>query len=91
MGAGSKFRRMRQMFDLSQTQMGQILGVSYVTISKWERVEPGMNSQQMKQIISIGLNPLYLYTDKAEVLMPGIKESQVRKNLKKKLKEGSNS
>lgn len=88
--AGDKFRQMRRILDLSQPQMAEMMGVTTLTIHKWEKKEPKFSSDQIDTMLAIGLNPMYCYTD-VSMYWLGFKEAEVRKYIKKRFKEQSNS
>lgn len=48
--SGSEIRSIRERLGMSQLQFGQLLGVHWVTVSRWERGELKPNAYQTEMI-----------------------------------------
>jgi DNA-binding XRE family transcriptional regulator len=55
--SSDRFRKVRETIDLTQNEMGSILGVTSMTIHRWENSEPVLDENKRFLLKKIGINP----------------------------------
>lgn len=78
-----RLRLIREALELNRKDFSEILKVNYRTYNEWEKKEiiPSMNAQ--KRMISIGINPHYLFGDDSPTIN-GYTFENVKNNIQKR-------
>lgn len=85
MDANKRFFEVRDSLGLSQSEIGKLLNVSYVTIGNWEKGEPKLSGNQYIVLQIIGIEPKYVISGNTEMLMDGVTITDARRKARKLL------
>lgn len=61
-----RFREVRDAIGLTQAEMGELLGVSTPTITRWESGEPALDENKRFKLQKIGINPASILVGEPE-------------------------
>lgn len=86
---GQKLFEARDALGLNQSEFGEILGITSVTLRSYERGDPRLNQHQRWTLEGVGINPAYILCDdpKIDMLMPKVTIVQARESVRQVLTE----
>jgi transcriptional regulator with XRE-family HTH domain len=79
--SGEQLKKLRTRLGLAQAQFARIFKVHKQQICRMEQGEAILRDQYAKNMMALGLNPLFLWDDNQTMALPGYTFEQVCKNV----------